>query len=112
MEDIVDALAKALKPVLKSQLKGKRILEKFWSDKAAIVWSVQDVFRAANERQLVLTRSEAKTILREFVASHSKYQGLEWWGLLQKLEVTSLGRKITKSELKRFIEKDVITIQK
>ena len=48
-------MVKKLKPTLKSPTRAKQILEKFWSDKMALVWDVQDVHTAANEREVALT---------------------------------------------------------
>jgi hypothetical protein len=37
---IIESMVTALKPVLKNPAKGKQILERFWSDKMALVWDV------------------------------------------------------------------------
>ena len=42
---IIEAMVEALKPVLKNPAKAKQILDRFWSDKMALVWDVRDVPR-------------------------------------------------------------------
>ena len=49
---IIEAMVKALKPTLKNPAKAKHILDRFWGDKMALVWDVQDVHTAANEREV------------------------------------------------------------
>jgi hypothetical protein len=46
----IDDMVRKLRPVLKDADKAKTILKRYWSDKMALVWEVEDVFRAANER--------------------------------------------------------------
>ena len=53
---IIEAMVEALKPTLKNPAKAKQILDRFWSDKMALVWDVQDVHTAANEREVALTK--------------------------------------------------------
>ena len=55
---IIEAMVKALKPTLKNPEQAKQILERFWSDKMALVWDVQDVHTAANEREVALTNRD------------------------------------------------------
>lgn len=47
-------------------------LEKYWSDKIALVWTMNDIHKAANERGLALTKQEAKALLDD-LAKHYKY---------------------------------------
>ena len=56
---IIQAMVEELKPALKNPERAKHILEKFWSDKMALVWDVQDVHTAANERDVAFTNREA-----------------------------------------------------
>ena len=101
-----------LKPVLKNQKKAQALLEKYWSDKIAIVWDTADIHRAANELETVLTEDEAVKVLNTVYEGHSAMLGLKWENLTVKIRDSGLGRDITKRELHQFVRKDVLTIQK
>jgi hypothetical protein len=103
---------KALKPTLKNPGKAKNNLGKFWSDKMALVWDVQDVHTAANEREVALTNREAIKVLQEMHHYHNKQYGIKWVDLTSYIEECALGRKLTKHELKRFVEKNILTIDR
>jgi hypothetical protein len=75
---VIEAMVEALKPTLKNPAKAKQILERFWSDKIALVWDVQDVHAAANEREVALTNKEAIKVLHELHHYHNKQYGLQW----------------------------------
>jgi hypothetical protein len=111
-EHHLEEMVTALKPVLKSQNRAKQILKKYWSDKIALVWTVQDVHRAANEREVALTHAEAVKLLQEMHHYHNKQCGLKWVDFTSYIEEYVLGRKLTQREVKRFVEKDVLTIQR
>ena len=82
------------------------------SDKIALVWEVADVFRAANERGVALTKSEAIKLLRELHTHHNRQAGLKWEDLTASIEDRVLGRPLTKAEIKRFESGDILTVQK
>ncbi len=109
---IIEAMVKALKPTLKSPRRAEEILEKFWADKMALVWDVQDVHTAANEREVALTNLEAVKVLEELHHHHNKQYGIRWEDLTAYIEEYALGRKLTKAELKRFVEKNILTIDR
>ena len=109
---ITEAMVKALKPVLKNPAKAQQILERFWTDKIALVWDVQDVHTAANEREVALTNQEAIEVLQELHHYHNKQTGLQWKDVTCYIEEYALGRKLTRAELKRFVEKDILTIDR
>ena len=109
---IIEAMVKALKPTLKSPTRAKHILETFWSDKMALVWDVQDVHTAANEREVALTNQEAIKILQELHHYHNKQCGIKWEDVTCYIEEYALGRKLTKAELKRFVDKNLLTIDR
>jgi len=109
---IIGAMVTALKPVLKDPAKAKQILERFWADKMALVWDVQDVHTAANEREVALTNQEAIKVLQELHHYHNKQTGLQWKDVTCYIEEYALGRRLTKHELKRFVEKSVLTINR
>ena len=77
---IIEAMVKALKPTLKNPGKAKQILDRFWSDKMALVWDVQDVHTAANEREVALTNQEAIKVLQELHHYHNKQCGHQMGG--------------------------------
>ena len=109
---IIEAMVKALKPTLKNPAKAKQILERFWSDKMALVWDVQDVHTAANEREVALTNQEAIKVLQELHHYHNKQCGIKWEDVTSYIEEYALGRKLTKAEVKRFVEKNLLTIDR
>jgi hypothetical protein len=109
---IIEAMVKTLKPVLKNPAKATQILERFWSDKMALVWHVQFVHTAANEREVALTRQEAIKVLRELHHYHNRQHGIKWEDVTCYIEESALGRKLTKAELKRFVEKNLLTINR
>ena len=75
---IIEAMVEALKPALKNPKRTQEILEKFWTDKMALVWDTEDVHRAANERRLALTQAQAITVLHQMHEYHNKQYGLQW----------------------------------
>jgi len=109
---IIEAMVKELKPVLKDPAKAKQILERFWADKMALVWDVQDVHTAANEREVALTTKEAIKVLQELHHYHDKQTGLQWKDVTCYIEEYALGRKLTRVELKRFVEQNLLTINR
>jgi hypothetical protein len=109
---IIEAMVKALRPALKSPTRAKQILQKFWSDKMALVWDVQHVHTAANEREVALTNSEAIKVLQEMHHYHNKQYGIKWEDLTCYIEEYALGRKLTKHDLKRFVEQNLLTIDR
>ena len=108
---IIEMLA-ALGPTLKSRKKAQALLRNYWSDKIAIIWSTEDVHRAANERETVLTAKEAREVLQELLEHHNPQYGLQWKDVVDVIGDMGKGRDITKRELNRFVHKDIITIQK
>lgn len=107
----IEEMLRKLRPVLKSRNKAKRILETYWSDKIAIVWEVEDVFRAANECEVALAKKEAIKLLQELHGHYNAQYGLRWEDLTTSIQDQVLGRKLTKLEIKRFVERDIITIE-
>lgn len=104
--EMLDALA----PTLKSRRKAETLLCGYWSNKIAIIWSTEDVHRAANERETVLTEKEAREILLELFEHHNSQYGLQWKDVTEAIEQSGKGRDITKRELSRFVHKNIITI--
>jgi hypothetical protein len=111
-EQYLQDLIRKLKPVLHDQAKAKVILQRFWETRMALVWTVEHVHRAANERKRVLTTKEAAQVLQTLHQQHNHQYGLEWVDLWDHLDLYEPGRKMSKAELKRFVSKDIITVQK
>jgi hypothetical protein len=109
---IIHDMVEALKPALKNPAKAKNILERFWTDKMALVWTVQDIHTAANEQEVALTKQEAAKVLQELHHYHNKQAGIQWADVTCYIEENCLGRKLTKAELKRFVEKNLLTINR
>jgi len=109
-EFIIEAMVTALKPVLKNPERALQVLEKFWANKMALVWDTGDVHTAANEREVALTDREAIKVLQELHHHHNKQYGIRWEDITAYIEEYCLGRKLTKAELKRFVEKNVLTV--
>jgi hypothetical protein len=109
---IIEEMLEALTPAFRSRKKVHELLQRYWSDKMALLWTTQDVHRAANERKTVLTEAEARTALTDLHRHHDKQLGLRWKDLTDWIEESGLGRDITKSELSKFIHHDIIAVQK
>ena len=101
-----------LTPALQSRKRAEAHLQHYWSDKMAIIWTTQDIHRAANERETVLTEQEAQTALTDLHRHHDKQLGLRWKDVVEWIEESGLGRDTTRQELSRFIHHDVLAIQK
>jgi hypothetical protein len=111
-EHHIDDMVRRLKPVLRDPQKAKVILQRYWRTRMALVWMVEDVHRAANEREVALTNLEAIQVLETLHRQHNAQYGIKWEDLTTHIEDRVLGRKMTKAEIKRFVERDIITVQK
>ena len=108
----IRAMVQALRSALNDRRRAGQILERFWRDKMALVWTVRDVHTAANEREVALTNQEAVKVLQELNHSHNKQYGLKWADLTAHIEEHALGRKLTKAEVRRFVEKNILIIDR
>lgn len=109
---VIKAMVQALRPTLKDPKRAEAILNQFWRDKIALVWDTEDVHTAANEREVALTNQEAIKVLQETHHYHNKQYGLKWQDVTAYIEEYALGRKLTKAEVKRFVEKNILTIER
>ena len=71
METLITELLEILGPLLKSRRKAKLLLDAYWADRIALIWTTQQVHRAANEKRLVLIEAEARDLLRELHLHHN-----------------------------------------
>jgi hypothetical protein len=108
----ITQMVRKLTPVLKNPTQAQTILKRYWKTRIALVWEIKDVHRAANERERVLTRSEAIQILQTLHQQHNPQTGLKWTDLWDHFDLYKPGRKMTRAELNRFVAKDIITVQK
>ena len=106
----IDGMVSRLRPILKDKSKAEQILKKYWKTRMALVWMLQDVHTAANERGVALTNKEAMIVLQTLLNQHNKQYGIRWEDLTTHIDQHCLGRKLTKSEISRFVAKTVITI--
>ena len=108
----IDEMVRRLKPVLKDAPKATVILKRYWYTRMALVWEVEDVHRAANERELALTNQEAIGVLQKLLNQHNAQYGIKWEDLTTHIEDNVLGRKLTKREVNEFVHHDKLTIQR
>ncbi len=108
----IDDVVRALKPVLKDRAKAQKILTRYWQNRMALVWSVEDVYRAANELELALTRKEAVEVLESLRLFYNRHLGLRWEDITAHITENVLGRKLTKREIREFVHHDRLTIQR
>ena len=111
-EQHLDQMVRRLKPAIRDPPKARAILKRYWQDKMVLVWNVEQVFKAAIERGVALTSSEAIKLLQQLHTHPNPQTGIKWEDLTTSIEDQVLGRKLTKSERKRFVERDLITFQK
>ena len=111
-DHFIDQMVRKLTPVLKDPNRAKKILNRYWTAKMALVWTVEDVHRAANERKRVLASKEAVQILKTLHQQHNPQLGIRWEDLWAHLDLYAPGRKMSRTELNRFVSKDIITVQK
>ena len=108
--NLIEELLLQLKPAIKSQRQVRPLLEQFWSDKIALLWTSEHVHRAANEQKTVLTEAQARKILHDLHAHYDRQYGLAWENVAEKIQESGLGRDIMKRELERFINEDVVVV--
>jgi len=111
-EHHIDDMVRRLKPIIKDPLKAKSILKRYWKTRIALVWMIEDVHRTANERGVALTNPEAIDVLQTLLNQHNAQYGIKWEDLTAHIEDRVLGRKLTRTQLNRFVKRDILTVQK
>ena len=106
----IEEMLHVLEPVLNGHGKAQAILEHYWEDKIALVWTTQDVHRAANEIEVALTEKEARELLHDLHEHHNQQYGLQWKDVTERIKDDVLGRAMTKREVNRLIKEDILTI--
>ena len=105
-------MVRRLSPILKDKSGAELILKKYWVSKIALVWTVDDVYRAANEQEVALTRKEAIQVLQTLHIQYNAQYGIKWEDITNLIQDRVLGRPLTKAEINRFVDQDQITVQK
>ena len=108
----IQAMVRSLKPVLKDADAALGILRRYWQKRMALVWSLEDVHRAANEQELALTRKEAVSVLESLHLHYNRHLGLRWEDISSHITENVLGRKMTRSEVSKFVKQDRLTVHK
>ena len=111
-EHHINDMVRRLGSILKDKFKARRILKNYWRNKMALVWEVEDVYRAANELELALTGNEAVQVLQTLHNQHNAQYGIRWEDLTAHIEAHVLGRKLTRREVRKFVKQDQLTIQR
>lgn len=109
---IIEDMVKKLGPVLKDKAKALKILNRYWSNRMALVWDTADVHQAANELEVALTEGEARQVLQALHLQYNPQLGLRWEDISSHITENVLGRKMTRSEVARFVKRDLLTVQK
>jgi hypothetical protein len=108
----IENMVRRLSPLLKDKSKAERILKKYWSDKMALVWEAEHVYRAANELGLALTEKEAISVLKTLHRQHNAQYGIRWDDITAHVKDNVMGRKLRKREVLKFVHHDQLTIQR
>jgi hypothetical protein len=106
----IDGMLNVLRPIIRNKAGARKRLERYWSDKIAIVWTVEQIHRAANERELALTNAEALQVLKHLWDLHNPQYGIKWSDIPDFIHEYVLGRKLTKRELHNFVHREILTI--
>ena len=106
----IKELLRCLGPVVKDRARAERILKRYWTSRMALIWTVNDVHTAANERDRALTKAEAIKLLDEMHQHYNPQYGLKWSDFTCYIEEYELGRPLTQSEITRFVKRNQLTI--
>ena len=104
----IDGMIRALRSQIKDRHKAKALLQNYWTERIAVVWTIEQVHQAANEQKTVLTRDEARQILHKLDQQSDTFVVFDWFGLKECINDSGLGRNITTNELNQFVNKNVI----
>jgi len=110
MTNLTSKIIETLRPALRSITRAERLLNEFMADRIALVWTTEHVHRAANENRTVLTEQQARQLLHNLNDNYNAQYGLRWSDLTETIQQSGLGRDIKRSELHRFIHRDVLVI--
>jgi hypothetical protein len=105
----INELLDVLKPVLKNRKRAKELLE---SKILVVTWTFDQVYRAANERGLAITKEEAIKVFQHLQFNYNPQYGIKWSDITDFIEDRVLGRKLNRREIWNFVHQDIITIHK
>lgn len=111
-EKHIDGMIKALRSQLGDPDRAKKILQRYWTDRIAFIWTIDQAHLAANERALALTMVEARIILKRFHQRANLFDPPNWFTLLEIIDSSGMGRKLTKAELDRFLKTNLAVVAK
>ena len=111
MSNLTSEIIETLRPALRSITKAERLLDNYWADRIALVWTTEHIHRAANENKTVLTEQQTRQLLHNLNDNYNAQYGLRWSDLTETIQQSGLGRDIKRSELHRFIHRDVLAIE-
>jgi len=83
LEEMADAIAKDLN-VESNDVLG--VLNRYWQDKIAHVWQVDDMLEAARRVGKLITRTDAAALLYDVFEQHNSSLGISWTSLEVALE--------------------------
>lgn len=63
------------------------VLNRYWQDKIAHVWQVDDMLECARRAGIPITRTDAASLLHNAFAHHDSNQGISWTSLEAELEL-------------------------
>jgi hypothetical protein len=108
--EYIAGMLRRLRPVLNNPATAERTLTRYWQERVALIWTIEQVHRAANERAVALTRVEARQILQTLHNKYNPFEGVNWFTLQDLIDNSGKGRRLTKVERTRFGNRDIITI--
>ncbi len=111
-QSIIQDMVEALQPVLSDQERAERILSRFWQDQIALVWTTQDVHRAANECSIALTERQARELLFNLHEHHNPKLGLQWKDLKDYARSYDRGRSMKRREIELFVKHNILAVNK
>jgi hypothetical protein len=85
-------------------------LDSSWIESAKPTTAKAAARKETHAKEVALTNQEAIKVLQELHHYHNKQYGIKWVDVTSYIEEYALGRKLTKAEVKRFVEKNLLTI--
>lgn len=85
IKDMAKSVSRNLKLDGDQRKKVKKVLERYWEDKMAVVWTAGDVMGIAKDNNRRISRDDAIEVLGDALNSHDACVGITWEVLRQKL---------------------------
>ena len=67
--------------VIKDTEAARKVLDKYWKDKIAAVWTTEDVISRAEENGKMITEEQAVEVLQTVLHKFDATQGINWYTL-------------------------------